>query len=227
MWQVANAAHEDQPPNGWMLRKACQEIWELYMNILDIPDWLGWTLDYGSADGIESHRHALHSEVRQIEKVATQEAQSKGWDLMEIKDLMRGMLGSARGSLREADRELHELKAAHHAACMEDLASEASEVLNRTKWRSRQDCMEFRKKLDRELQAYEKANNELELSKMSTDMRLSVRLQAERVEAKGIVQGKMWRVLRDFDYRWRESQRLRPDHLRLLHTDDSWGQDGR
>jgi hypothetical protein len=56
-----------------------------------------------------------------------------------------------------------EERAAHHAACAIDLADEASEVLNRTKW-SRQDCMEFRRELDWELQGYNKANNKLELS---------------------------------------------------------------
>ena len=50
---------------------------------------------------------------------------------------------------------------------MEDLAEEASEVLNGTKWWSRQDCIEFRKELNWELQAYDEENNELELSELS------------------------------------------------------------
>jgi hypothetical protein len=84
-----------------------------------------------------------------------------------IEDLLQRPLESTRHSLRKADRAFHELKAAHHAAYMEDLAEEASEVLNGTKWRSRQDCIEFRKKLNWELQAYYEENNELELSELS------------------------------------------------------------
>jgi hypothetical protein len=45
----------------------------------------------------------------------------------------------------------------------EFLADEASEALNGRSW-SRQDCMEFHKKLDWELQAYDKVNSKLELS---------------------------------------------------------------
>jgi hypothetical protein len=84
-----------------------------------------------------------------------------------IEDLLQRPLESTRHSLRKADRAFHELKAAHHAAYMEDLAEEASEVLNGTKWWSRQDCIEFHKELNWELQAYDEMNNELELSELS------------------------------------------------------------
>jgi hypothetical protein len=84
-----------------------------------------------------------------------------------IEDLLYRMLGSTRHSLRKADRAFHELKAVHHAAQTEDLAEEASEVLNGTKWWSRQDFMEFLKELNWELQAYDEANNKLELSELS------------------------------------------------------------
>ncbi len=53
-----------------------------------------------------------------------------------IGDLMQGILRPTRSTLRDVDRVL---KAAHHAACVEDLAGEASKVLNGAKWRSRQD----------------------------------------------------------------------------------------
>ena len=82
-------------------------------------------------------------------------------------DLLQRPLESTRHSLRKADRAFHELKAAHHAAYMEDLAEEASEVLNGTKWWSKQDCIEFHKELNWELQAYDEANNKLELSELS------------------------------------------------------------
>jgi hypothetical protein len=112
------------------------------LNILGIQERLSWALDDGSADVIEIHHHALHFEVRRIEEAATREAQARGWDLNVIKDLVQ-MLESTRHSLPKVDRAFNELKAAHHAACLEYLAGEASEVLNGTKWWSRQDCMEF------------------------------------------------------------------------------------
>jgi Mg2+ and Co2+ transporter CorA len=115
------------------------------LSIQDIQEWLSWVLDDDIVDAIESHRRALLSEVRRIEGVATQEAQTRGWDLNVIGDLMQGMLRSARSTLRDADRVL---KAAHHAARVEDPADEASEVLDGMRWWSRQDCTEFRKELD-------------------------------------------------------------------------------
>ena len=53
------------------------------------------------------------------------------------------------------------MKAAQHAAYIEVLAEEASEVLNGTKWWSRQDCIEFHEEHNRELQAYYEGNNQL------------------------------------------------------------------
>ncbi len=129
--------------------------------------------------------------------MATQEAQTRGWDLNVMKDLMQRMLKSARSTLLDADREL---KAAHHATRVEDLAYEASEVLNGTKWRSRQDCMGFREELVWELPAFSKVNTKLELSQMPTDRRPAARLLAKRVDA-GAHHARqvMERVLWDYD----------------------------
>ena len=74
---------------------------------------------------IESHRKALLSEIERIEGAAAREAQARGWDLNEIKDLMRRMLTKEQDTLRAADRTLCKWKAAHHAACIEDLAQPA------------------------------------------------------------------------------------------------------
>jgi hypothetical protein len=78
MRRVTNAAQEKQPRSSWMLRTACQEIQELYLNIQDILEWLSWALDNDSVNAIESHRRALFSEVSWIEGVATREAQTRG-----------------------------------------------------------------------------------------------------------------------------------------------------
>jgi hypothetical protein len=153
-----------------MLQIACQEIQELYLNFQEIRELLSWAL-YVTVDAIESHCRALLSEVRRIEGVATQEAQTRGWDLNVMKDLMQRMLKVARSTLLDADRVL---KATHHATRVEDLADEASEVLNGTKWRSRQDCMGFREELVWELPAFSKLNTKLELSRMPTDTLLQI-----------------------------------------------------
>jgi hypothetical protein len=47
-----------------------------------------------------------------------------------IKGLVQEMLAYVKCTLRVADKALCDLKAAHHAACVENLADEASEVLD-------------------------------------------------------------------------------------------------
>ncbi len=92
------------------------------MGIEDFRERLSWAFDGDSAEAIESHRKALLSEVVRIEGAAAREAQTRGWDLNEIKDLMRRMLAETQCTLQAADSTLCEWKAAHHAACVEDLA---------------------------------------------------------------------------------------------------------
>jgi hypothetical protein len=66
--------------------------------------------------------------VRRIEGGASQEAQTRGWDLIEMEDLVQRMLEPMKYALRDADRALCELKAAHHAAPVGVLAGEAVEA---------------------------------------------------------------------------------------------------
>jgi hypothetical protein len=84
--------------------------------------------------------------MRRIEGAASREAQTRGWDLNKIEDLVRGMLAETQCMLREADSTLCKRKAAHHAAIVEVLAGKASE--DRARCWSRQDCMVFHKELD-------------------------------------------------------------------------------
>jgi hypothetical protein len=107
------------------------------VSIKGIREQLNWALNGNSADAIKSHRKALLSEVERIEGAAAREAQTRGWDLKEIKDLVRGMLAETQYTLREADSTLYERKAAHHAARVEVLAGESSEVLDGTRQWSR------------------------------------------------------------------------------------------
>jgi hypothetical protein len=75
-------------------------------------------------------------------------SQTRGWDLIEIEDLERGMLAETQCTLQEADSTLYEQKAAHHTARVEVLADEASEVLDGTRWWSRRNCTEFWEELN-------------------------------------------------------------------------------
>jgi hypothetical protein len=66
------------------------EVWELYLNILCIQQRFSCTLGDGdSGDAIE----------RRIEGAASREDQKRGWDLMEIEDLVRGMLAETQCTL--------------------------------------------------------------------------------------------------------------------------------
>ena len=94
-------------------------------------------------------------------------------------------------------------KAAHHAACIEDLAGEAFEVQDGTRDWSAQGCADFRKELDLGLQAFRKANNKLELYLMEMVERRAARLRAERVEAAASrAREVVERVLWDRGSRW-------------------------
>jgi hypothetical protein len=230
MGRVTSAAHQKQPADGYELQRACLEVRELYSNILGTRQRLSCALGRGStaADAIKSHRRALLSEMRPIKGAASREAQMRGWGLIEIEDLVRGMLAETQCTLREADSTLYERKAAHHAACVEILAGEASEALNGTRCWSRQDCTGFRKELDWELQAFRRANAELELLGLLIDKKQAAHLRAEGVgaaahHARQVVE----RVLWDHDYGWEEPQRLGLDHHQPICPEESCEQGGR
>ncbi len=123
------------------------------MGIEGFRERLSWALKGDSVEAIESQREALLSEVERIEGAAAREAQTRGRDLNEVKELMRRMLVGTQCMLRAAGSTLCEWKAAHHAARVEDLAGEASEVGGTECW-SRQDCTVFREELEWELQAF-------------------------------------------------------------------------
>ncbi len=98
--RVADAAHEEQPVNGYQLRRACPEVLQLCVNIQGIREQLSWALSDDSADAIKSHRQALLSEVERIEGAAVREARTRGWDLSVIEDLVQEMLASTKSTLR-------------------------------------------------------------------------------------------------------------------------------
>ncbi len=221
--RVANATHEEQPANGYELRRACAE---LCVNIEDIRKRLSWALNGDRAEAIKSHRKALLSEVERIEGAAALEARTRGWDLNEIEDLMRRMLAVTQCTLREADSTLCERKAAHHAARVEDLADKTSEVGGTECW-SRQDCTVFRMELEWELQAFRRANAELELLVLPTDKRQAAHLRAEEVDAAGhYARHVVERVLWDHDHGWEEPQRFGLDHHQPIHPEESFEQGG-
>jgi hypothetical protein len=120
------------------------------------------------------------------------------------------------------------LKAAHHAACVEVLAGETSEVLDGTKCWSRQDYTVFCRELDWKLQAFRRANAELELLVLPTDKRLAAHLRAEKVYAAGhYARHVVERVLWDHNHGWEEPQRFGLDHYRPIRPEESCEQGGR
>ncbi len=107
------------------------------------------------------------------------------------------MLAEKQCTLREADSTLCEWKAAHHAACVGDLAGEAFEVQDGTRDWSAKGCTDFWKELNWGLQGFRKANTKLELYPMQTVERQAARLRAERVEAAWGLQERIWRSPRE------------------------------
>jgi hypothetical protein len=191
------------------MRRACAE---LCLGIEGFRERLSWALEGDSVEAIESHREALLSEVERIEGAAAREAQTRGRDLNKVKELMRRMLVETQCTLREADSTLCEWKAAHHAARVEDLAGEASEVGGTECW-SRQDCTVFREELEWELQAFRRASAELELLALPAHNRQAAHLRAVRVDAaEQYVRHVVKRVLWDHVNGWEEPQRFGLDH---------------
>ena len=94
--RTANAAHQEQSAESYEMRSACAELCK---GIEDFRRRLSRALEGDSVKAIESHRKALLSEVERIEEAAAQEAQTRGWDLNEIKDLMRRMLTKTQDTL--------------------------------------------------------------------------------------------------------------------------------
>jgi hypothetical protein len=224
----ADAAHEEQPVNSYQLKRACPEVLQLCVNIQGIQEQLSWALSDDSANAIKSHRQALLSEVEWIEGAAVREARTRGWDLNMIEGLVQEMLACAKSTLRAAEEALCGLEAAHHAACVGDLAGEASEVRDGTWYWSAQGCTEFWEELDWELQAFRKVNTKLELYPMQTVKRQAARLRVERVEAAAhYARQVMERVLWDHDHGWEEPQRFGLDHHQPIHPEESCEQGGR
>ncbi|MFN9908953.1 MAG: hypothetical protein ACK56F_22995, partial [bacterium] len=95
--RTANAAHQEQRAKSYKMRRTCAE---LCLGIEDFLEPLSRALKGDSVKAIESHRKALLSEVERIEGAAAREAQTRGWDLNEIKDLMRRMLTKTQDTLR-------------------------------------------------------------------------------------------------------------------------------
>ncbi len=93
---------------------------------------------------------------------------------------------------------------------------------------SRQDCTVFRKELEWELQAFRRANAELELLVLPTDKRQAAHLRAKRVDAAGhYARHVVKRVLWDHDNGWEEPQRFRLEQHQPIHPEESCGQGGR
>jgi hypothetical protein len=110
---------------------------------------------------------------------------------------------------------------------MENLAGKASDA-DGTKCWSRQDCTVFRKELDWDLQAFRRANAELELLILPIDKRQAVLLRAEKVDAAAhYARQVVERVLLNHDHGREEPQRFGLDHHRPIRPEESCEQGGR
>jgi hypothetical protein len=139
----------------------------------------------------------------------------------DAKDACGDTVHVARGGQHFCER-----KAAHHAASVEVLAGEASE--DRARCWSRQDCTVFRKELEWELQAFSRANAELELLVLPIDKRQAAHLRAEKVDAAAhYARQVVERVLWDHDHGWEEPQRFGLDHHQPIRPEESCEQGGR
>ncbi|MFN9908212.1 MAG: hypothetical protein ACK56F_19125, partial [bacterium] len=98
--RTANAAHQEQSAKRYEMRSVCAELCK---GIGDFLEPLSRALKGDSVEAIESHRKALISEVERIEGAAAREAQTRGQDLNEVKELMRRMLTKTQDTLRAAD----------------------------------------------------------------------------------------------------------------------------
>jgi hypothetical protein len=86
----------------------------------------------------------------------------------------------------------------------------------------------FRKELEWELQAFSRANAELELLVLPIDKRQAAHLRAEKRDAAAhYARQVVERVLWDHDHGWEEPQRFGLDHHRPIRPEESCGQGGR
>jgi hypothetical protein len=82
--------------------------------------------------------------------------------------------------LEEEARDSWEERAAYYASRVTNLAGEASEALDETRW-SRRDCAEYQDELDWEMRAFCTICGELKPSEMPSKMRRAAWLRKERV----------------------------------------------
>ncbi len=118
--------------------------------------------------------------------MATREADSRGWEpdaidgmLQEVEESTADLLPTAERMLQELEEEARaswEERAVYYATRATNLAGEAFETLDETKW-SRRNCTEYQDELDWEMRAFRRISNKLELS----GMRRAARLREDRI----------------------------------------------
>jgi hypothetical protein len=144
-----------------------------------------------NADLIRSyHRRALNSGNAYAQEVATREADARGWDpdavdgmLQEVEESTATLLPAAEQILQELEEEARaswEERAVFFATRVTNLAGEAFETLNETKW-SRRDRTEYQDELDWEMRTFRRICNELDPSSLPAKMRRVAQLREDRV----------------------------------------------
>jgi hypothetical protein len=132
----------------------------------------------------------VNSGIAQAQEVATREADTRGWDpdevdcmLVEVEESTADLLPVAERMLQELEEEARaswEERAMVYATRVTNLAGEAFETLDETKW-SRRDCTEYQDELDWEMRAFCRISNKLELSGMLARMHRAAQLREDGV----------------------------------------------
>jgi hypothetical protein len=128
----------------------------------------------------------VNSGIAQAQEVATREADARGWDpdavdrmLQEVEESTADLLPVAERMLQELEEEARasweERAMVYYATCVTNLAGEAFETLDETKW-SRRDRTEYQDELDWEMRAFRRISNKLELSGMLARMHRAAQL---------------------------------------------------
>ncbi len=172
------------PPSGRTLRGASSEVEQVHNYISSIGSKLHEAIGNRNADLIR----ALSSGIAHAQKVASREADARGWDpdavdgmLQEMEESTTTLLPAAEQILQELQEEARaswEERAVFYASRITNLAGEAFETLNETKW-SRRDCTEYQDELYWEMRTFHRICNELDPSSLPAKMQRASRLRED------------------------------------------------
>ncbi len=172
------------PPSGRTLRGAGSEVEQMHNYISCIGSKLHKAIGNHNADLIRSYRRALNSGIARAQEAATREADARGRDpvtvdrlLQEAEESTATLMPAAEQTLQELEEEAKaswEERAVFYATRVTNIAGEAFETLNKSRW-SRRDCTEYQDELDWEMRTFRRICNELDSPNLPAKMRRAAR----------------------------------------------------